>query len=441
MSLRFKKIILFLGDIAIFFASLLLVISIRYPEKIFEEFSIHLLPFSFFLPLWLSILYISNLYEQKILKNNAEFFKTLFLSLVVWAIISIIFFYFIPFFGISPKTNLFLLLLFMFIFETLWRRIFNSIVYYQSYLNILLIGSSETSQKIYDFLRNNRQLGYRVKEWLNAEEMKNSENSIEKILSENKIDAIILPESSKKHLSKISALYKRLNLNLDVENTSDFYEKIFQKVPLSEIEDIWFLDNLAKRRKAYDSIKRLGEIIFSLFLLVLLSPLFLFIFLLLKIFSPGPALYSQTRVGRNEKEFTLYKFRSMKKDAEKNGPEWAKQKDSRQTRIGSFLRKTHLDELPQLWNIFLGDISFVGPRPERPEFVKNLKEIIPFYETRHILKPGVTGWAQINYRYGSSIEDAYEKLEYDLFYIKHRSLGKDLSIIIKTIKTLFATPE
>lgn len=441
MSLRFKKVILLLGDIAIFFASLFFVVFLRYPENTHEEFLLHLSPFSLFLPFWLAIIYISNLYEQKILKNNFEFFKILASSLLIWAFISVFFFYFFPFFGIAPKTNLFLFLLFIFILEIIWRELFNYAVYYQSKDNVLLIGHSETCEKINDFISKNRQLGFRIREWIKTENIRNSKSSVEKILSEIKIDLIVIEEGLKKHLSRVSALYKRLNLNLDVLNTSDFYEKIFQKIPIAEIEETWFLDNLARRRKIYDFSKRLLEILFSLVFFILLSPLFILISLLLKIFSPGPILYSQIRVGKNEREFTLYKFRSMKIDAEKNGPEWAKIKDPRLTKIGDFLRKTHLDELPQLWNVLKGDISFVGPRPERPNFIKELKEIIPYYETRHLVKPGITGWAQINYRYGSSVEDAYEKLEYELFYIKHRSLAWDFSIIVKTLKTLFATPQ
>ena len=130
----------------------------------------------------------------------------------------------------------------------------------------------------------------------------------------------------------------------------------------------------------------------------------------------------------------------MKADAEKNGPQWASKNDSRVTFIGRILRFCHLDELPQLFNIFKGELSFVGPRPERPEFIKELKEKIPYYEIRHLVKPGITGWAQINYRYGASLEDAYKKLEYDIFYLKNRSLILDLLIILKTIKAIFATP-
>jgi exopolysaccharide biosynthesis polyprenyl glycosylphosphotransferase len=154
----------------------------------------------------------------------------------------------------------------------------------------------------------------------------------------------------------------------------------------------------------------------------------------IKLESPGPVFYSQERVGRYNKPFHIYKFRSMITDAEQaNRPVWAQKNDSRITRVGQFIRKTRLDELPQLWNILKGEMSFVGPRPERPVFVKDLEEKIPFYSQRHIVKPGLTGWAQIRYEYGASIEDALKKLEYDLYYVKNMSIFLDIMTIMETV--------
>jgi len=159
--------------------------------------------------------------------------------------------------------------------------------------------------------------------------------------------------------------------------------------------------------------------------------------LLIKLDSPGPVFFRQERVGEDGKVFTLWKFRSMRKDAERNtGPVWAKAQDSRVTRVGKYLRRTRLDEVPQLFNVLKGDMSLVGPRPERPNFVEELSKTIPFYYLRHSVKPGVTGWAQINYGYGNSVEDAVEKLQYDLFYIKNVSWALDLLVLLHTIKTV-----
>jgi lipopolysaccharide/colanic/teichoic acid biosynthesis glycosyltransferase len=153
--------------------------------------------------------------------------------------------------------------------------------------------------------------------------------------------------------------------------------------------------------------------------------------------SPGPALYHQVRVGQNGRLFTVHKFRSMREDAEAaSGAVWAQKNDPRVTALGAFCRKTRLDELPQLWNVLVGDMSFVGPRPERPQFVEQLSDLIPFYRQRHVVKPGVTGWAQVMYTYGASVEDAVEKLQYDLFYIKHLSVGFDVFVLFKTVQTV-----
>jgi exopolysaccharide biosynthesis polyprenyl glycosylphosphotransferase len=169
--------------------------------------------------------------------------------------------------------------------------------------------------------------------------------------------------------------------------------------------------------------------------LLLSLPLLPFIVLAIKLSSPGRVLYRQSRVGRDGVVFRCYKFRTMRSDAEADtGPTWAKDDDPRITRVGRFLRKTRIDEIPQLLNVFRGDMSLIGPRPERPEFVAALNKQIPYYHLRHSVRPGITGWAQILYKYGSSVEDAKEKLRYDLYYIKNTSVGLDLLIILNTIK-------
>jgi len=183
--------------------------------------------------------------------------------------------------------------------------------------------------------------------------------------------------------------------------------------------------------------KRLIDLFISVFSLVILFPLIMMIAVLIKLESRGPIFFKQERVGENGRVFVLYKFRSMQDDAEKEtGPVWAEDMDDRMTRIGSFVRKTRIDEIPQLFNVLKGDMSIVGPRPERPFFVEQLAKKIPFYVKRHSVKPGVTGWAQVRYSYGASLEDAKEKLQYDLFYIKHMSFWLDMGVIADTFKVV-----
>ncbi len=218
-----------------------------------------------------------------------------------------------------------------------------------------------------------------------------------------------------------------------------FYEETWQKVPLYYLKSRWFmltsgfvlLGNPIRQR-----LKRLMDVFLAIFFLLLASPVMLMTAILIRIESSGPVIYRQTRTGRDGKPFVILKFRSMRLDAEKSGAQWAKPNDERITGVGKFIRLTRIDELPQLFNILKGSMSFVGPRPERPEFNQDLEQKIPFYNLRHIVQPGLTGWAQVLYPYGGSIEDAKEKLQYDLFYIKRYSLWLDISIVLKTVRVV-----
>jgi sugar transferase (PEP-CTERM system associated) len=215
-----------------------------------------------------------------------------------------------------------------------------------------------------------------------------------------------------------------------------FYEHVVRRLPLSQINDEWLLQNEGFSLNTRGSLRRLKralDVLISLSLLLPATPIMLLTALIVRLESPGPVIYKQKRVGLFEKEFTVYKFRSMYADAEKNGAVWASANDARITRFGRFIRKARIDELPQIWNILKGDMSFIGPRPERMAFVQQLKKKIPYYSLRHTIKPGLTGWAQVCYPYGASEEDALHKLEYDLYYIKNMSLLLDISIIFKTV--------
>jgi sugar transferase (PEP-CTERM system associated) len=221
-----------------------------------------------------------------------------------------------------------------------------------------------------------------------------------------------------------------------IEDHTTFLKRLTGKLMVESLRPshLIFSDGFRKSKFTV-STKRIVETALSLMALIVLSPLFLLVAILIKVDSPGPIFFKQERVGENSKSFIIYKFRSMRNDAEKfSGAVWAKQKDDRVTRVGRYIRKWRVDELPQLWNVLKCDLSLVGPRPERPEFVKELEQQIPYYALRHSVRPGITGWAQISFPYGASVEDATEKLRYDLFYIENLSLLFDVMIILKTIK-------
>ena len=221
-----------------------------------------------------------------------------------------------------------------------------------------------------------------------------------------------------------------------VVDIRSFYEHVVQRLPLSQINDEWLLQTEGFSLNTRGSLRRLKralDVLISLLLLIPAAPIMLLTAIVVRLESPGPVIYKQDRVGLFEKEFTVYKFRSMRADAEKNGAVWASTHDARVTKFGKFIRKVRIDELPQIWNILKGDMSFIGPRPERMAFVTKLKETIPYYSLRHTVKPGLTGWAQVCYPYGASEDDARRKLEYDLYYIKNMSILLDINIVFKTV--------
>jgi len=234
----------------------------------------------------------------------------------------------------------------------------------------------------------------------------------------------------------VDLLLSLKNRGVQVQDGNDVYESITGKVPIESIRLSWLLFSPGfHASRLFLIYKRSASVLISIVGLLLSAPLLPFVILAIKLSSPGRVLYWQNRVGRDDRAFRCYKFRTMRTDAEAGtGPTWAEDDDPRVTPVGRFLRKTRIDEIPQLLNVLKGDMSLVGPRPERPEFVAALNENIPYYHLRHSVRPGITGWAQILYKYGSSVEDAKEKLRYDLYYIKNSSVGLDLLIVLNTIK-------
>ncbi len=442
---KIRNLFILAGDILALYLSLFLALFIRYSSEFGRFTDQHLMPFSFIFVPWLLVFYVAGLYDQRRLRNDIDFLKTLSLAITINAVLAMFFFYLIPYFGITPKTNLLIFLAVFAVIEIIWRRSFNRMtVSISDKTKIALVGSSRSAEEISDFIKENPQLGYEVATWLKNKEDFSYLKEIsdwENLIKKNGIGLIIIPRYFKNEPEAAKIFYRLLTLGIDIVDIPAFYETIFNKIPLDEINEEWFLDEIVEKEKSYSSIKRGVEFALALALGIVLLPLEILIAVLVKITSAGPVIYKQVRVGENGKEFLLYKFRTMRIDAESNGPKWAEKNDSRATAIGGLLRHTHLDELPQLANIIKGEISFVGPRPERPEFTKVLRGKIPHYEVRHLIKPGVTGWAQVNYRYGASEEDAAEKLKYDIYYLKNRSLILDVAIVLKTLKSFFVNPK
>ncbi len=450
--MKTKKIILLIGDLIILYVSLAIALMVRYGKFDFGVFQSHFVPFSIIYLFWLVVFYIHNLYELDIAKNNLKFSTALFRALIIGGLISVVFFYVVPGFtinSIAPKTILFLnIIVFIFLFYG-WRYFFNLLAgSIKSKTNVAIIGYNLQAIELAKELIKNPQLGYKLKliikdgeaiDRTDLPEIKIIQGfkNLRETLQQEKISIAVVTPEVYKFPNLIQDLFECIKYKIDFVNLPEFYENITQKVPLTAINEIWFLENISQERKqSYETFKRVFDFCFGVLLLIVSLPLWPLIAIIIKLESSGKIFYTQTRIGKSGKPFVMTKFRSMKKDAEKNGPQMSPKNDNRITKFGNFLRKSRFDEIPQLWNIIKGEMSFVGPRAERPEFHQELKERIPFYQERYLIKPGLSGWAQIKYGYGSSVEDNFEKVQYDLYYIKHRSFIFDLGIILKTINII-----
>jgi lipopolysaccharide/colanic/teichoic acid biosynthesis glycosyltransferase len=428
-GIRIKQAALIAGDIIVLYAALAITLIARYgmpvPQKTLAE---HVSPFSALFFLWLLIFYITNLYDARRLKNTADFFRRIGAGVLVSGTISIFFFYTFTDYGIAPKTNLFIFIAIAFTGLSAWRAFANRFIARQAPLvKTAIVGSGAVTDELRRAIEENPQLGYAIAPWREA-------------------DLIVVAKSLQEKPGAIAELYRAAAEGAETVEAAAFYERIFGKLPIAELHDAWFLAASAHPSRSYALARRPAEVVGALVLATLLSPVMLAIAIAIRLTSKGPVIFKQERTGAFGKPFMLYKFRSMIANAADgsaegaSGPQWKSKNDSRFTPVGRFLERTHLDELPQLWNILNGDLSFVGPRPERPVFVEQLSRQIPYYELRHIVRPGIAGWAQLNYPYGASVEDAYHKLTYDLYYIKHRSFWIDAGIIIKTLKLFFVRP-
>ena len=417
----------------ILYGALILTLIFRYGPNYFgESFDVHLKPFSIIFVIWLVIFYLADLYKEKRLRISPATIQVFILAIIISVTSSVILFYLFPsFFKMTPKTNLAIFALVFGILNIGWRIILVKIYISGGWRNrLLLIGDSPIIDELINYLKNNPQIGYDVA-------AQKSENDISQIIAKNKINIIVIQTYLKKDRKIIKIFYQLLPSKIAIVDLITFYETIFQKLPLKELDESWFIDKITTRRHLYDAIKRLIDICLSLFLIIIFLPLILIIAILTKLSSrQGPVIYKQERIGVNNKPFTLYKFGTMQVD---EGPLWTTENDKRLTWFGKILRYSHLDEIPQLYNILKGDISFIGPRAERRELVELYKQL-PYYEIRHIIKPGLTGWAQLNYKPSASLEEAREKLQYDIYYIKNRSLVLDLLILLRTVRYLFISP-
>jgi exopolysaccharide biosynthesis polyprenyl glycosylphosphotransferase len=315
------------------------------------------------------------------------------------------------------------------ILDILWRYFLMKVfIRKTNSSNVLILASSPLVKTVIEHINNHPQLGYTFHLFNPG-----IDNLIQ-FIKKNNINTIIIDGQSLKNETTAKILYRLLPKQIEIVMFTDFYESLFGCIPLSEIEEEWFIREITDNKNIYDSIKRLIEIGSVIITAPITIPIIIITGFFVAITSRGPIIYKQERMGKNNKPFILYKFRTMK--VGQVGPLWTEENDTRITFIGKFLRHTHIDEIPQLLNVLKGDISVVGPRPERTKLVK-MYEQIPYYEIRHIIKPGIIGWAQLNYKASTSIDEAEKKFQFDLYYLKNRSFILDLFILLKTINKIF----
>lgn len=434
MSNRGKAFILLCIDIIVLFLGFTLsVYSWKEGFPTMEYLHKNFLLFSIVCPLWMLMFLTEGLYTLETF-NPGNLSLSLLRGTVFSALISLILHYLLPsFLDLSAQSIIAFALVvpyMLYFFRLMVLDLFSNQFLTRE---IVLIGSSSTLELAQSETLKKPFLGYRIRAFLTPEEFGHRHHSFDE-----KVRLIAIERKVMKNKKLYRKVFSLLGSGVELMDLAHFTERVSGKIPIVSIDESWFIEHCGHRTSIeYDIGKNLIDRAVALLLMFLLIPVAIILIPLLLIIQGRPIFFKQVRVGLNNKTFTLYKLRTMITNAEKNGPEWSKPGDSRITPLGKFLRKSRLDELPQLYNILKGEMSLVGPRPERPEIIKSqLAPDIPYFNLRHLVKPGVTGWAQVCFRYGFSKEDSREKLQFDLFYVKNRSLWLDILIIIKTIKTV-----
>ncbi len=451
---RLKQLTLLLGDILTLYIGLYVAVFVRYLEKPDYRLIDLLAPMGILFLAGVIIMFIAGLYDITRARNAASFFKKIALAAGIWIIIGVLYFYVRPNLTVTPKTILLLTALFGFGLLALWRFAYNKFLSTTIWLtDVVLVGINPESIEIATYLHTQPEHGYRLLGWIatdtaiippklaavacynNLTELINTYNG--------RTPGIIVISPAMAHDTHLlTELYKTIFQQTSIISLEEFYEKIFNRIPPFIFSESWFITHLKEQeKKVYDRIRILIDYLIGTLVGLFFVVTFPLIALIIKLESAGPVLFKQKRVGRLGQPFTMYKYRTMKAltkegSAEVNGPQYADTNDLRITSVGKFLRRTRLDELPQCINVLRGEMALIGPRPERPEFVEKLTAQMPFYTLRHLVKPGLTGWAQLQKSYYGTIEENLLKLQYDLYYVKNRGFVIDLSILLHTINVV-----
>lgn len=437
-----EALLLFLGDIILFYVALWIMLFVRYdgwPSG--EIFSLHAIPFSILFLVWIAVFYIAGLYEKHTLILKSRIGGTVLNAQIVNSAIAFLFFYLIPYFGITPKTNLFIYLILSFALTIAWRSFLYPSFEVKKRQNAILIGSGEEMHELEQEVNNNSRYNLYFISSMDIDEVGSfdfQEEIVKRIYSEG-VGVIAADFKNEKVEPLLPKLYNLIFSKVKFIDMHKVYEDIFDRIPLSLVKYSWFLENISvSAQKGYDLLKRITDVVFALVLGIISLIFYPFVFIAIKIEDGGDIFFVQERVGENNRIIKVIKFRSMSEHKEKDGIA----KEPVPTKVGQFVRKTRIDELPQLWNVLTGDLSMIGPRPEIPALVKLYEKEISYYNIRHLIKPGLSGWAQLYQKtppkFSAGVDETKKKLSYDLYYIKNRSFMLDLKVTLRTIQALLS---
>ncbi|MFA6270473.1 MAG: exopolysaccharide biosynthesis polyprenyl glycosylphosphotransferase [Candidatus Paceibacterota bacterium] len=441
MTISGKKetMALFLGDILLLYFSLWSALTLRYwTVPSVESWSLHFWPFTIIIGVWVLVFFISGLYEKHTLLLKSRLPNTVFNAQIANSFIAVLFFYFIPYFGIAPKTNLFVYLVISFSFILVWRIYGDRVLHPLSKQKGIIIGGGEEMKELLEEVNNNPRYGLQFISSVDLNRVTGvdfQDEILSRVYSEE-VQLIAVDLKSGLVEPILPHLYNLIFSKVKFIDMYKVYEDIFDRVPLSLVRYNWFLENISTETRAtHDILKRIMDITLAFIVGVISLIFYPFVYILIKLDDGGSIFFEQERIGKNNKIIKVKKFRTMTDSS-------ANSENKKITKVGKWLRKLRIDELPQLWAVFKGDMSMIGPRPEIPALVKNYESEIPYYNIRHLIKPGLSGWAQLYHsdppKGVADSEKTRRKLSYDLYYIKNRSLMLDFKIAIKTIKALLS---
>ena len=434
-----EALLLLVGDIVCFGLALSFAIFVRYlgdpPPGIWGT---HFPPFSILFLISAGVFFIAGLYEKQTRPLRRKLPLLLFYTQVINALIAIAFFYFIPEFGIEPKTNLFLYLLFSFALVFLWRLGSGKIIRSFKTQPALMVGSGEEMHELYGEMKNNRRYFFNVVGMIDPAELHGSlmEEAIDRVVAKESPEFLIIDGKDGRLSSIHPYLYKLRQQGVRFIDFGYLYEETFDRVLIEALDREWFSElDYSSVHLAYDAFKRLSDVIIASLLGLVSLFVYPVVYVLIKMDDRGPVFFRQERIGQDNKTISILKFRTMEEETKPGTV-------PNVTTVGRLLRVTRVDELPQLWNVIKRDVALVGPRPEIPHLVAVYEKTIPYYSARHLVKPGLSGWAQIHDydvpRVHADVEKTKKKLSYDLYYLKYRSFLLDLEIALRTVKTLLS---